>query len=137
MRLDHAIFHSPLAPKNETVNKPKPEGYDAWEKDVPASFPMWHVQDGDVGKTVDYGIVSQPSGLGLLTVSIFGASGEWKIAWSRRIPCASLARQSQSHPILVWFCTPTIDPIITIGFVKSCPRLQLAWLSDGFCGSIG
>jgi len=62
MRLDHAIFHSPLAPKIETVSKPKPEGYDAWEKDVPASFPMWHVQDGDVGKTVDYGIVSQPYG---------------------------------------------------------------------------
>jgi hypothetical protein len=62
MRLDHAIFHSPLEPKIEIVAKPKPEGYDAWEKDLPASFPMWHVQDGEVGKTVDYGIVSQPYG---------------------------------------------------------------------------
>jgi hypothetical protein len=62
MRLDHAIFHSPLEPKIATVSKPKPEGYDAWEKDVPASFPMWHVQDGELGKTVDYGLVSQPYG---------------------------------------------------------------------------
>ncbi len=62
MRLDHAIFHSPLAPKIEVVSKPKPEGYDAWEKDVPATFPMWKVQDGELGKTVDYGLVSQPYG---------------------------------------------------------------------------
>jgi len=62
MRLDHAIFHSPLAPKIEIADKPKPEGYDAWESGVPAKLPMWHVQDGDLGKTVDYGLVSQPYG---------------------------------------------------------------------------
>ena len=62
MRLDHAIFHAPLEPKIATVAKPRPEGYDAFEKDLPASFPMWQVQDGEVGKTVDYGLVSQPYG---------------------------------------------------------------------------
>src|SRR5262245_27379171 len=62
MRLDHAIFHAPLEPKIETAPKPKPEGYDAWERDLPAILPMWKVQDGELGKTVDYGLVSQPYG---------------------------------------------------------------------------
>jgi hypothetical protein len=62
MRLDHAIFHAPLEPKIEVADKPAPEGYDAWEKGVPAKLSMWHVQDGELGKTVDYGLVSQPYG---------------------------------------------------------------------------
>lgn len=62
MRLDHAIFHAPLQPKIELASIAAPEGYKAWEAEVPAKFEAWEVQKGELGKTVDYGLVSNPYG---------------------------------------------------------------------------
>jgi hypothetical protein len=62
MRLDHAIFQGPIRPTIETKEIPTPEGYRSWESDVPAKFAAWKVQDGELGTSVDYGLVSDPYG---------------------------------------------------------------------------
>lgn len=62
MRLDHAIFHAPLQPKIELASMITPSGYDAWEANVPAKLESWKVQEGELGKSVDYGLVSNPYG---------------------------------------------------------------------------
>lgn len=62
MRLDHAIFHAPLQPKIELASMITPEGYKAWEANVPAKLESWKVQEGELGKSVDYGLVSNPYG---------------------------------------------------------------------------
>src|SRR5262245_29900743 len=62
MRLDHAIFHPPLQPKIELATIMTPDGYKSWEADVPAKLTSWKVQDGELGKSVDYGLVSNPYG---------------------------------------------------------------------------
>jgi hypothetical protein len=62
MRLDHAIFHAPLQPKLELADLPTPEGYRYWEADLPKKLATWRVQEGELGKSVDYGLVSNPYG---------------------------------------------------------------------------
>jgi hypothetical protein len=62
MRLDHAIFHAPLQPKLALGSIAAPEGYNDWEKELPAKFDVWRVQEGDLGKSIDYGMVSNPYG---------------------------------------------------------------------------
>src|ERR1041384_4187944 len=62
MRLDHAIFHAPLQPKLDLGEMPAPANYKDWEKEIAPKFTTWRVQDGELGKTVDYGMVSNPYG---------------------------------------------------------------------------
>jgi hypothetical protein len=62
MRLDHAIFHAPLQPKLALGEIPAPENYKNWEREIAPKFTTWCVQEGDLGKTVDYGLVSNPYG---------------------------------------------------------------------------
>src|SRR5215831_3100262 len=62
MRLDHAIFHAPLQPKIELATIMTPDGYRSWEPNVPAKLESWRVQEGELGKSVDYGLVSNPYG---------------------------------------------------------------------------
>jgi hypothetical protein len=64
MRLDHPIFQGPMRPQIELVSLPTPGGYRNWAggKELPAKLPMWTVQSGDLGKSVDYGLVSDPVG---------------------------------------------------------------------------
>src|SRR5688572_10947681 len=62
MRLDHPIFTTPLRANLETRAIAMPEGYRSWEANLPATIDAWKVQDGKLGETVDYGLVSSPYG---------------------------------------------------------------------------
>jgi hypothetical protein len=76
MRLDHAIFHAPLQPKIELADLPTPEGYRYWEADLPKKLESWKVQEGELGKSVDYGLVSNPYGFEDSPDSEWISSGE-------------------------------------------------------------
>jgi hypothetical protein len=54
VRLDHEIFHSPLAAGVELVEHD-------WERDHDGRG-VWVVQTGEPGKDVDYGVVSDGHG---------------------------------------------------------------------------
>ena len=60
--LDHPIFRAPLHPEIVLDQTVTPGGYGHWERDQPAKLATWKVQDGNVGTTVDYGLVSNPYG---------------------------------------------------------------------------
>lgn len=64
MRLDHAIFRGPLSPKLEMVDFTVPAGYRDHPagKDLPETIKAWKVQEGALGKEIDYGLVSDPYG---------------------------------------------------------------------------
>ena len=62
MRLDHPIFHTPLEPVIELEEIPTPDRYGHWEANLPETLAAWKVQSGELGKTVDYGLVSTPYG---------------------------------------------------------------------------
>jgi len=64
MRLDHAIFKGPLEPKLEHTLMPTPERYRRGPqgKDLPAQLETWIVQNGQVTKEIDYGLVANPLG---------------------------------------------------------------------------
>ncbi len=64
MRLEHPIFRGPLVPTLETFAMATPEGYRHWHagRELPATLTAWKVQAGELGKTVDYGLVSDPLG---------------------------------------------------------------------------
>src|SRR5262245_34324013 len=60
MRLNHPIFTTPLTPKIEIGSTATPENYRHYHggKDLPEKLATWKVQDGKLGQTVDYGLVS-------------------------------------------------------------------------------
>jgi hypothetical protein len=64
MRLDHPIFRGPLAVAIETAPIKTPDGYRSYlgGKELPERLPAWTVQSGELGKSVDYGLVSDPFG---------------------------------------------------------------------------
>ncbi|TAH37395.1 MAG: hypothetical protein EYC70_10525 [Planctomycetota bacterium] len=64
MRLQHPIFHSPLEAQVELTEVETPSNYASWPEGaaLPAKLPAWRVQNGEVGKEVDYGLVSSPYG---------------------------------------------------------------------------
>lgn len=64
MRLDHAIFNGPLKPTIELHEMATPDGYRHYHagRELPATLEAWTVQHGELGKTVDYGLVATPTG---------------------------------------------------------------------------
>src|SRR5215510_10998627 len=64
MRLDHAIFQGPLRPQIELGSLATPASYRHYASGaaLPAKLETWKVQDGELGKSVDYGLVSDPIG---------------------------------------------------------------------------
>ena len=64
MRLDHAIFQSPLKPTIQLHELPTPAGYRHYHagRALPATLSVWTVQTGELGKSVDYGLVATPGG---------------------------------------------------------------------------
>src|SRR5688572_18358873 len=64
MRLDHPIFRGPHAVAIELGRTKTPDNYRSFlgGAELPATLETWRVQDGDLGKSVDYGLVSDPIG---------------------------------------------------------------------------
>lgn len=64
MRLEHPIFKGPLDPRLEFGEADRPVNYLAYPggAQLPETLPVWRVQQGEMAKQIDYGLVSDPLG---------------------------------------------------------------------------